>query len=87
MRSDTPFSRYPANLAAGVRGLYYLGQSGEQGTRLWFLPFQGGRPSMLTVVHRAPSLFGIAVSPDDRWLLLSVFEQTSGDILSVPGFR
>ena len=84
---NTPLNRYPANLTAGLRGLYYLGQSGKQGTPLWFLPFQGGLPRILAVEHRMPSAFGITVSPDDRWLLFSVFEQTSGDILSVPGFR
>ncbi len=84
---DAHFNRYPANLAAGVRGIYYVGESGEKGTPLWFLPFEGGLPRMLATLHQAPSLPGIAVSPDDRWLLLSVSEQTSGDILSVPGFR
>jgi len=87
VHSDIPFSRYPANLAAGVRGLYYLGQSSEKGTPLWFLPFESGLPRMLATLNQAPSLPGIAVSPDDRWLLLSVSELTSGDILSVPGFR
>jgi Tol biopolymer transport system component len=87
VRCNTSFSRYPANLAAGVRGLYYLGQSGENGTPLYFLPFEGGIPNKIATLHHPPSLFGITVSPDERWLLLSVSEQTSGDILCVPGFR
>jgi Tol biopolymer transport system component len=82
----TPFSRYPSNLAAGGLGIYYPGQSGPLGTPLWFLPFQG-RPILLGAVPRAPSLLGMAVSPDDRWLLFSAFELGSGDILSVPGFH
>jgi Tol biopolymer transport system component len=87
VRNDTTLSRYPANLAAGVRGLYYAGQSNEQGTPLWFLPFETGRPRRLAMLPRAPSLLGMTVSPDDRFLLFSAFEQTNGDILSVPGFR
>lgn len=87
VRSDAPFSRYPANLAAGARGLYYAGQSSERGTPLCFLPFDRGFPSRIGMLSRMPSLFGIAVSPDDHWLLVSQFEQARGDILSVPGFR
>ena len=80
-------NRYPANVATGHRGLYFLGQFEQQGVPLYFLPFQPGPSRRLAVEPRAPSPLGIAVSPDDRWLLLSVWEQTSGDILSVPGFR
>jgi Tol biopolymer transport system component len=80
-------NRYPANVAAGHRGLYYLGQFDQQGLPLYFLPFQPGLPRRLAVGTWVPSPLGIAVSPDDRSLLVSVSEQTSGDILSVPSFR
>jgi Tol biopolymer transport system component len=80
-------NRYPANVAAGHQGLYYLGQFEQQGLPLYFLPFQPGLPRRLAMGHWIPSALGITVSPDDRWLLLSVSEQTNGDILSVPSFR
>jgi hypothetical protein len=84
--SETPLSRYPSNLVAGLRGVYYPGQTGPRGTPLWLLPYED-RPSLLATVPWAPSLFGMAISPDDRWLLFSAFDLRNGDILSVTGFR
>lgn len=82
----TPFSRYPANFVAGQRGLYYAGQMGPRGAPLWFLPY-GASPSLVATSPWEPSLLGMAVSPDDHWLLLSSFQRKNGDILAVTGLR
>jgi len=81
------FNRYPYNLAAGKHGLYFRGCGGEHGVPVYFLPFTGPatpRQLMTETVMPAP---GLAVSPDERLLLLTVYGHGSGEILAIKDFR
>jgi Tol biopolymer transport system component len=82
-----PFNRYPVNLAAGDRGLYFRGRGDTRGAPVWLLPYAGGRPVLVMMETAPPSPSGLAVSPGDTELLLPVFAHASGDIVAVKKFK
>lgn len=82
-----PFNRYPVNLTAGARGLYFRGRGDSRGAPVWLLPYSGGRPSLVLTETLSPSPSGLAVAPDESELLLPVFFHASGDILAVKQFK
>jgi dipeptidyl aminopeptidase/acylaminoacyl peptidase len=81
------FNRYAANLAASRSGLYFPGRAQKDGCPIWELPFSPGKPREVYRMHGWLSPLGIAVSEDDRRLLVTVFTHQSGDILAYQAFR
>lgn len=82
-----PFNRYPANMDARATGLYFAGQGAAGGWPTYRLPFGEVQPLEVFRARAWLAPAGLAVSPDGKRLLLSVFTHEQGDILSYQTFR
>ena len=74
---------YPNNFVVGDRGIYFLavGDSPTQ-TSIDFYEFSTGRRTAVTKVGK-PWWYGIALSPDSRWLLVAPVDRDGSDLMLV----
>jgi Tol biopolymer transport system component len=79
------------NWTLSSRGIYYLDWSDSQrdSARIQFYDFQGDTTRSLATISRTPAIgdAGLAVSPDEKWLLYSQVDQAGSDVMLVEGFR
>jgi Tol biopolymer transport system component len=71
------------------QGLYFLNPTASPHTTIEFFSFATARRTQLAVIEK--ELFwgapGFAVSPDGRWMLLSMSDQSESDIMLMENFR
>ena len=77
---------YQVNFVVADRGIYFLavGNLPTQ-TSIDFLEFSTGRRATLAKVGR-PWWSGIALSPDERWLLVATIDRDGSDLMLVDRF-
>jgi len=70
-------------------GIYFATASVPEGPRLEFLELASGALQRITELAKAPdpTIPGLAVSPDERSLLLSQYDQSGSNIIMVDRFR
>jgi Tol biopolymer transport system component/DNA-binding winged helix-turn-helix (wHTH) protein len=70
-------------------GIYFATASVPEGPRLEFLDLTSGALQRITGLAKAPdsTIPGLAVSPDERTLLLSQYDQSGSNIIMVDRFR
>ena len=77
-------SVYNRNFALVQGGVYYIDRGGPD-AQLRYLNLRSGRDTKLTKLFaRCP---GLAVSPDNRWLLFSQVDFVAGDLMLVENFE
>jgi Tol biopolymer transport system component/DNA-binding winged helix-turn-helix (wHTH) protein len=71
------------------QGLYFLSTKASPHTTIEFFSFATARRTQLAVVEKELfwSVPGFAVSPDGRWMLLSMNDQSESDIMLMENFR
>ncbi|HEY1340993.1 MAG TPA: hypothetical protein VGF59_25955 [Bryobacteraceae bacterium] len=78
------------NWALGANGIYYLDypDSGD-GARLQFFDFRAGAGRTIAPLSHRPVVgdTGLAVSPDEKWILYSQVDRAGSDIMLAEGFR
>jgi Tol biopolymer transport system component len=70
-----------SGFAVARGGIYFVWQG-----RLQFLDFSTGLPKTIRRIEK-PSSFGLAVSPNERWLLLTERNEGTSDLMLVENFR
>jgi Tol biopolymer transport system component len=74
---------YPTNLVVGDRGLYFVAVGDAPSkTSIDFFDFRTGRTTTLATIGK-PWWFGIAMSPDQRWLLFPTIDRDGHDLMLV----
>jgi serine/threonine protein kinase/Tol biopolymer transport system component len=74
-------SAYFSAFAPSRTGIYYISRSVLQ-----FFDFSTGMSKPILPIER-PTHLGLAVSPDERWLLYSQFDRSGSDLMLVDNFR
>ncbi len=71
------------------QGLYFLNTKASPHTTIEFFSFATARRTQLAVVEKEFPLGtpGFAVSPDGRWMLLALIDQSESDIMLMENFR
>ena len=78
---------YTTNFAVIETGIYLLSpKQGRNGTTLEFYDFASGKRKTVTTFDKRHSV-GIALSPDQRYLLYSIVDRESTNLMLVDGFR
>ena len=78
---------YPQNFVVGTRGLYFVaGGDAPSRTSIDFVDFGTGRRTTLATIGKR-WWFGIALSPDERWLLFPVTDREGRDLMLVDNVR
>jgi hypothetical protein len=70
-----------AGFALSSRGIYFISSG-----RLQFLDFPAGKSKTLLTLDK-PIHLGMALSPDEKWLLYSQVDQGGSDLMLVDNFR
>ena len=77
-------SVYNRDFALVQGGVYYVNEGGPD-AQLRYLNFRSGRDTKLrNLFARCP---GLAVSPDNRWLVFSQVDVVAGDLMLVENFE
>jgi hypothetical protein len=75
------------NLAVTVNGIYFIPPAGMPFRySIRFFSFATGKVEVVTQLVKPPAL-GLAVSPDETWLLYSQYDQEGSDLMLVDNFR
>ncbi len=71
------------------QGLYFLNTKASPQTTIEFFSFATNRRTQLAVIEKdlVWAVPGFAVSPDGRWMLLSMTDQNESDIMLMENFR
>ena len=69
----------------GADGIYYI-DTPRAGARILLHPFDGAVETLLGTLEKRTS-FGVAVSPDERTLLYTQYDQESTELMLVDRFR
>ncbi|HEY0702497.1 MAG TPA: protein kinase [Candidatus Acidoferrales bacterium] len=75
--------------AVAEKGVYYIAPNSDpkvRGAAIHFLSHDGATSKILATVPRKPAA-GLSISPDGRFLLYSLFDQSAAEILLVDNFR
>lgn len=82
---DEPIDDY--NYAIGASGVYFIPAFGAKLRKtIRYFRFATGKAEQLMPLDKSPGL-GLSVSPDERWLLWSQFDQEGSDIMLIDNFR
>jgi Tol biopolymer transport system component len=86
---DFPKGSFWGYWALGKTGIYYVNTETGAQPALEFLRFADKRVVQVAALDRRPVPFlpGMAVSPDERWVLYTQEDQRSSDIMLVENFR
>jgi hypothetical protein len=74
-------SAYSAAFAPTQKGIYYISRDA-----LNYFNFSTGISKPILPIEK-PTHMGLAVSPDDRWLLYSQIDRSGSDLMLVDNFR
>ena len=71
------------------KGIYFVTAEVAARPVIEFFSFAAGDVTRVAVLERPipPRLWGLAVSPDRRWILYTQIDQSSGDIMMMENFR
>ena len=76
------------NVALGTKGIYFLSQRGVEGASLKFLSFVTNKVTTLSsIANSLSAVGGLAVTPDDQWLLYTQIEHAGSELMLVENFR
>ncbi len=81
---------YQLNFVVADKGIYFLNQVKEKTkVTLFFFSFASRELTPLREIYRtaAPWPLGLAISPDQRWLLFHLWDRFDGDLMLVENFR
>ena len=82
---DEPMDDY--NFAISATGVYFIPAFGTKlRESIRCFRFATGKAEQLMPLNKSPGL-GLSVSPDERWLLWSQFDQEGSDIMLIDNFR
>jgi hypothetical protein len=73
---------YSLNFAVGARGLYLVALDAAHRPTIDFVEYSTGRRTTLAAVPK-PFWWGVALSPDQRWLLFPVVESAGSNLMLV----
>jgi len=73
---------YWRNFVVMDDGIYFTKSSGT----LEFLDFKSGKPRAIARIDK-PWMLGLAISPDRRWILASILDQSLNDLMLVENFH
>jgi len=68
------------------KGVYFVAPRTAGTSAVQFLSFATGKVTTIAVIHR-PVSFGLSVSPDERFILYTQFDQVGGNLMLVENFR
>src|SRR5262249_15434419 len=71
--------------AVTQNGIYFISERGSQAGLMYFSFSTGISKAILTI--EKPTHMGLAVSPDEQWLLYSQVDQSGSDLVLVENFR
>jgi Tol biopolymer transport system component len=75
------------NMAIVNNGIYFIPtQSASKGSSIQFFSFPTGKIKPIATIERTAG-FGLAVSPDGRWILYTQVDQQGSDLMLVENFR
>jgi serine/threonine protein kinase len=75
------------NMAVVSDGIYFIPtQSGSKGSSIQFFSFATGKIKPIATIERSAG-FGLAVSPNGRWILYTQVDQQGSDLMLVENFR
>ncbi len=78
---------YLRSFAIAEQGIYFIPPPKPDGrSSIEFLGFTSGASKTVVPLTR-PTLFGLAVSPDNRFLIYTQFDQAGSDLLLIENFR
>jgi hypothetical protein len=78
---------FPLNFVVGTRGLYFVAvDDAPSRMSIDFVDFATGRRTTLATIGKR-WWFGIALSPDERWLLFPVTDREGRDLMLVDDVR
>lgn len=77
---------YSLNFAVGARGLYLVALDAANRPTIDFVEYSTGRRTTLAAVPK-PFWWGVALSPDQRWLLFPVVESAGSNLMLVDKVR
>jgi hypothetical protein len=78
---------YPLNFVVSDNGIYFVAVGDAPSrTSIDFFDFRTGTRTTLTTIGK-PWSFGIALSPDHRWLLFPTVDTEGADLMFVDSIR
>jgi Tol biopolymer transport system component/DNA-binding winged helix-turn-helix (wHTH) protein len=85
--ANMPRVLYPTDWALAANGIYFIDRKGARAT-LSFFGFENARVRVLTELQKQPGVWcGIALSPDQRWLVYSQIDEKVSDIMLAEHYR